>query len=168
MGYTSVDEIENFSFEDCQIHSFRIGENHIEKEVEALIVKSYNSQNSNYTKSYAGTTVICMKGGKLLSGIRDGYKYYNADDVLQEEKTDEVLTIEQIHEMLKDSQGAYLYGIELREKKEDTYYYTMGIEFVSHEAYDTVPADSYQIELSCQQLVIRWDRYMNRVQDGSD
>lgn len=164
MGYTSVNEVENFSFEDCQISSFRIGEHQLEVEVEALIVKPNNSQNSNYTESYAGTTRIQMKDGKLLSGIKDGYKRYDANGVLQEETPDEELTLEQIEAMLKESKGAYLYGIQLRTEEEGIYYYTMGIEFVSEEAYDTIPADSYQIEVSCRKLVISWDFYMNRVQ----
>lgn len=164
MGYTSINEAENFSFEDCQISSARIGENHIEFEVEALIVKPNNSQNSNYTESYAGTTTIYMKGGKLLSGIKDGYKYYDANEVLQEETPDEELTLEQIRTMLKGSKGAYLYGIQLRKEEDGIFYYTLGIEFVSEEAYDTVPADSYQIEIACQKLMISWEFYMNRVQ----
>ncbi len=164
MKYTSVNEVENFSFEDCQISRFQIGENQIEIEVEALIVKPNNSQNSNYTESYAGTTRIQMKGGKLLSGLKDGYKFYDANDVLQEEKPDEKLTLAQIEAILKSSKDAYLYSLQLCKEEEDTFYYTMGIEFVSEEAYDTIPADSYQIEISCRKLVISWDFYMNRVQ----
>ena len=56
MAYKSMDEIEQFRFDDCQIDSFRtIGQDLI-LEVEALIVRANNSQNTNYTESYADTT----------------------------------------------------------------------------------------------------------------
>ena len=47
MAYKSMDEIEQFRFDDCQIDSFRtIGQDLI-LEVEALIVRANNSQNTN-------------------------------------------------------------------------------------------------------------------------
>jgi hypothetical protein len=164
MGYQSVNEVENFSFEDCQISSVQIGEEYLEFEVEALIIKPNNSQNKNYTESYAGTTKIRFQGGRLLSGIKDGYKYYDANEVLQSETPDEELTMEQLLAMLKRSSGAYLYGIQLRRQEDGTFYYTMGVEFVSEEAYDTTPSDSYQLEVVCEQFTVSWESYMNRVQ----
>ena len=82
MGFQSVDELEHFSFRDCQINTFRVTEEGLFLEVEALIVKANNSQNTNYTESYAGTTRILFEDGKLLSGKKDGYKYYDANEVL--------------------------------------------------------------------------------------
>lgn len=164
MGFQSINEIENFSFEDCQISEFKVLENSVEIEVEALIVKPANSQNTNYTESYAGTTRILFEDGKLLSGKKDGYKYYDANEVLLSETPDEEMTIEQILEMLSRSKDEYLYGIQLRKEEDGVYYYTMGIEFVSEEAFDTVPADSYQLEFSCEKLIISWSQYLNRVQ----
>lgn len=164
MGFQSINEVENFSFEDCQINKFDVLENSVEIEVEALIVKPANSQNTNYTESYAGTTKIVFKNGKLLSGKKDGFKYYDANDVLLSETPDEELTIPQILDMLKQSKDEYLYGIQLRKEEDGVFYYTMGIEFVSEEAFDTVPADSYQLEFSCEELKISWNQYLNRVQ----
>lgn len=85
VAYKSVDELEHFRFDDCQIDTFAVTENGVELMVEALIVRADNSQNTNYTESYAGTTKIRITDGKLIRCVRDGYKYYDANDVLQSE-----------------------------------------------------------------------------------
>lgn len=78
VAYKSVDELEHFRFDDCQIDTFAVTENGVELMVEALIVRADNSQNTNYTESYAGTTKIRITDGKLIRCVRDGYKYYDA------------------------------------------------------------------------------------------
>jgi hypothetical protein len=164
MGFQSINEADQFSFEDCQISSIRVGEAQIELEVEALIVEPANSQNRNFTESYAGTTRIKLQDGKLLAGWKDGYKYYNADGVLQKETPDEELSPEQLRTFLKKCSGAYLYELKLKGQGEGKDRYQLGVEFVSEEAYDTIPADSYRLDVECTRLVISWDAYLNRVQ----
>ena len=58
MRYKSVDEINNFRFDDCVINSVSESERDISISAEALIVCANNIQNSNYTESYSGTTKI--------------------------------------------------------------------------------------------------------------
>ena len=45
VAYKSVDELEHFRFDDCQIDTFAVTENGVELMVEALIVRADNSQN---------------------------------------------------------------------------------------------------------------------------
>jgi hypothetical protein len=166
MGFKSINEVEKFSFEDCQINSIKVEESCVEFNVEALIIKSNNSQNTNCTDSYAGTTRIRLQGGKILSGILDGFKYYDANGVLQTEIPDNNLSMEEILATLKESSGAYLYDMKLVKQEDENYYYSIGIEFESEEAYDTTPAKSYEINVVCTQLAVSWEIYMNRVQRG--
>ena len=51
VAYKSVDELEHFRFDDCQIDTFAVTENGVELMVEALIVRADNSQNTNDTES---------------------------------------------------------------------------------------------------------------------
>lgn len=158
MGFKSVNEVENFRFDDCQICRFSPMENGVELEVEALIVRANNSQNTNYTESYAGTAKICLQGGKVIRCIRDGYKYYDANDVLQSEVPDYELSVAQTAEFPKKCEGAYLFEM----KKDDDKGYKLGIEFEDPE--DNTVGDSYQVYVTCDQLVVTWEQYMNRVQ----
>lgn len=161
MKYKSINEIEKFSFEDCMISKFEVKEDMLCLELEALIVKPNNSQNTNYTESYAGTTQVRLMSGKILFGVKDGYKYYNANDELIKEKPDEPLTGEQILALTKNCQGAYLFSMTKKEENDNAYIYFMGIEFTDEE---NTMEDSYQLEITFEKAIFEWDFYMNRVQ----
>lgn len=161
MKYKSINEIEKFSFEDCMISKFEVKEDMLCLELEALIVKPNNSQNTNYTESYAGTTTARFMGGKILSGVKDGYRYYNANDELIKETPDESLADEQIRALTKNCQGAYLFSMSMKEQKDNAYTYFMGIEFADEE---NTMLDSYQMEVTFEKAIFEWDFYMNRVQ----
>ena len=74
MGYQSVNELEQFSFEDCRIKKMELLEDIIRMEMEALIVLPFNSQNTNFTESYAGDTVMRLLGAKVTGAVKEGYR----------------------------------------------------------------------------------------------
>ncbi len=163
MKYKSVNEIEKFSFDDSVINKFEVENNLICLELEALIVKPDNSQNTNYTESYAGTTTVRFIAGKILSGVKEGYRYYNANDELLKEIPDEPLTDGQIMELIKSCEGAYLFSMAKKEEIDNQYVYRMGIEFCDEAEANTM-AESYLLEVAFEKAVFEWDFYMNRVQ----
>lgn len=162
MGYESINEIEKFGFEDCRIVNFRLGDNVIAMELEALIVRRNNSQNTNFTESYAGTTTARLLGGSVIKVIKDGYKYYNANDVLVKEIPDRELSIEERQELFSKIPGAYLYFMDKEKEEDGLFTYSIGIEFVDEE--ENTMSDSYSILVSFEKAVFSWERYMNRVQ----
>ncbi len=159
MRYKSVDEINNFRFDDCVINSISESGSDVSISAEALIVCANNSQNSNYTESYAGITQIRFTEGRIKGLIKDGYKYYDANEVLISEVEDSVIANEDIKAFLKTCEGAYLY--EISEDKENNCY-ILGIEF--EDAEDNTVGDSYRLTLECEKIIIEWDEYLNKVQ----
>lgn len=165
MNYKSINEIESFSYKDCRIVEFKAEKDCITLVLEALIVKKDNSQNTNYTDSYAGTTTVRFIKGKITDGIKDGYKYYDANDILINEVLDRKLTEEELEKLLKQCEGAYLYFLNKNDdNKDDMRSYSLGIEF-EDESEGTV-SDSYCLNILFEKAVFEWDRYMNRVQNG--
>ena len=61
MKFNAVNELEHFSFRDAQIQKAEWTGDALRFELEAVIVKADNSQNGNYTDSYAGTTQMELK-----------------------------------------------------------------------------------------------------------
>ena len=158
MKFKTVDEIEHFSFEDCQVFEAEVSKEGIRFQVEALIVKPNNSQNTNFTESYVGTTEIRFIGGNIMSAVKDGFKYYYADDVLIKEVPDAELSDAEITKLLKRIEGAYLYDV-----KKDSDEYLVALEFVDESDFNTA-SDSYTLKIKSEKVVIEWDFYMNRVQ----
>ena len=163
MAFKSVNEIEKFTFDDCVVSSFKVNEAGIILTLDALIVDSNNSQNTNYTESYADTVTGRLLDGKIISAKKDGYKYYDANEVLLEEVPDVVLSKEETENIIKTCEGSYLYYMEKdNETESETNIYNIGIEFVDEE--DSTSADSYEIKVSFSEAIFTWERYLNRVQ----
>lgn len=166
MNYISINEIEEFSYKDCRITGFEVEKDCITLVLEALIVKKNNSQNTNYTDSYAGTTIARFIKGKITDGVKDGYKYYDANEVLINEVPAYKLTEEELEKFPKQCENAYLYFLNKNDndKEDEMMSYSLGIEF-EDESEGTV-SDSYCLNILFEKAVFEWDRYMNRVQNG--
>lgn len=157
MTYLSKNELDKFAYTDCIADTFKISGNDILLELEALIVKSSNSQNSNYTDSYAGDAILKLSDAKLVKVLKEGYKFYDANDNLVEEVEDKEvdITTKELEELLSKT---FLINACLIE--EETY----SLEF---ELPDTEPAaitDSYEVIVNAKEATVSWDKYMNRVQ----
>jgi hypothetical protein len=168
MGFKSVDEIEKFRFDDCQIASFKVENDCIRFELEALIVKSDNSQNTNFTESYAGTVTARFMGGKITGGVKDGYRFYDADGKLLKNVEDAELNEDELKAFPKLCEGAYLYRMdraadgEMQDTENDRQHYILSIEFTDEE--EGAMGDSYQLYIVFDRAVFEWERYMNRVE----
>ncbi len=159
MGFQSVNELEQFSFQDAQIKDFQVSEGVIFFELEAVIVKARNSQNANFTDSYAGTLSMRLLGGKIQKAVKEGYKYYDANDVLVEEIPDEALSEEEIAALVKTSKDYYLFDVVKVEDDQNTtghFLYLFGL--------DADEETSYWFQIEFDKSILEWERYMNRVQ----
>lgn len=165
MKFKSVNEFDQFSFRDCQIGSFRVTEDCITLELEALIVLPSNSQNRNYTESYAGTTRLRLTAGKLLSGVKEGFRYFDADGRLLRETPDAPLDAAALQELPARCEGAFLFALTPAAPQHAPSLLTLAIELPPAEPYDTLPTDSYLLTTSFEKAIFEWDHYMNRVQE---
>ena len=59
--FVSTNEFDKFGYDDCLVKSIRETASGLVLELEALIVRARNSQNTNYTDSYADTTTLVLK-----------------------------------------------------------------------------------------------------------
>ena len=179
MKFQTVNELEHFSFEDCVITGVRYQEGRLSVILEALIVLPENSQNKNYTKSYAGEAELLLRDCRLVSAVREGYRYMNADGVLLETAPDIPLGEQALKELKARVPGAYLFSAAPseagRSRKADggeadaeengpKQCYSFRIEFPPEEEFDTLPTESYELVFTFREAIVSWDHYMNRVQ----
>jgi len=153
--FKSIDETDKFSYEDCVLAGMEWAEDGILFEVEALIVRENNSQNSNFTESYAGPAVIKFVAGRITDVVRVGFKYYDADGQLLKTVPDENESPLVWESLFKKFPGNYLPALD----KGDGVY-TVEIE-MSEE--DGTQGNSYLLNIEASGVVITWDKYLNRV-----
>ncbi|MBQ7534407.1 MAG: hypothetical protein IJT43_02175 [Stomatobaculum sp.] len=165
MNFTSVNELQNFSFRDCTISRFEVVKDLslLRMELEALIVEPRNSQNTHFTQSYAGTVYLRMTEAEVLSGTKVGYRLYDANGKLLSETPDELLTLEELAALPKRCEGAFLPEINVSEEKNDARVGVITVEFPPEEQYDTLPVETYEITVRFKDVILEWDFYMNKV-----
>lgn len=161
MKFKAVDELEQFSFQDAKIQKTEQQEGCLTFVLDAVIVKAKNSQNSNFTDSYAGTLSMRLMNANIQKAVKEGFKYYNANDELVEEVPDTPLSQLEIGALLKQSENCYLFDVvKVEEAQNETghFLYLFGI--------DTDEETSYWLQIEFDRSIVEWDRYMNRVQNG--
>lgn len=165
MMFRSTNEIFNFDFQDAVIENVKFNEDAISLNLSGLIVEPENSQNENFTKSYADTTSVKFFEGKLISGFKDGYRRYDVNDKLIEEVPDKNMDLSEIKLILKNAKGAYLFAVDANDDStEELFSYTLSIEFPNKDQYDSSVTNSYQFKITFTKVNFEWDRYLNKVQ----
>lgn len=156
MSFISKNELNKFKFDDCVLCELTRDKSGMKLTLDALIVKANNSQNSNYTDSYADTAVCTLKNVEVIALLKEGYNHYDADDNLIEEIPDEPIAPSDYPEMFKSWEGAYLCRFELED----------GEYVLEFETTDEVGAigDSYELHLTADSITFTWEKYLNRVQ----
>lgn len=153
--FKSIDETDKFSYEDCVLIGIEKAEDGLIMDVEALIVRENNSQNTNFTESYAGPTAVKFVDGKITDIVKVGFKYYDADGRLIKEVPDEPVVKPQWESLIKTFDGNYLPALDKGDGR-----YTVEIE-MSEE--DGTQGNSYLLTIEASGVVITWDKYLNRV-----
>ena len=159
--FISYNEAEHFSYEDCVIREFKIENDSICVTAEALIVEPDNSQNSNYTRSYADTATISFEGARVINAVKEGFRRYDADDRLLEEIPDRTLDGDETKNLLSGLCDQYLYDLIQAGINGEERNYVLGIEMVTDDITGA-DADSYQILIQCTGMTVSWERYLNR------
>ena len=153
--FKSIDEIDKFSYEDCVLTGMEWAEDGLLFEVEALIVKENNSQNTNFTESYAGPAVIKLVDGRITEVTKTGFKYYDADGQLLKTVPDEDESPLVWESLFKTFPGNYLPSLEAADGG-----FIIEIE-MSEE--DGTQGNSYLLKIEASSVIITWDKYLNRV-----
>lgn len=155
--FKSVNEVDKFRYDDCIINEVEIGDHYLCLTVEALIVKANNSQNTNYTESYAGDTKITFTQAKPVKGVKVGYKRYDANDKIIEDVPDEELDLatQDFKKLFKDM---YLNDLVRAGN-------SCSICVTGMDEDPTVVCDSYELCLDCDEVSMTWEKYLNRVQN---
>ena len=166
MKFKSVDEIEKFSFRDSVIKTFRIEDGVVLLDLDALIVEPNNSQNKNFTRSFADTTLVRFLGGKLEYAVKDGYRLRDPEGKIREEKPDEIIAASDAAPLPKTCEGTYLYAIENQAKTDGRKTVSLNVEFPQENPYDTLVTDSYRFYVSYDKAVFEWERFLNKVDEA--
>ena len=163
MKFVSNNELGMFDFSDCKIGDVNYDGNVLVFTLESLIVLENNSQNSNYTKSYADTTIMTLKNCVIQSAYIAGYKVYDANDNLVEQIDDISVEKTEYNKMIEGFKDSYLCRA-MKCESDQGYVYELEVEQEGEEQFQDLRSDMYVVKVEFSEAVCEWDRYLNRVQ----
>lgn len=152
MNYKSVNELNKFTFQDAQLMDLSVENDTVTFELEAVIVKASNSANEMMCDSYAGTMKLRFIHAEISRLFLEGYRYYDADNVLQKTVPDTPIVPEKYAETFRKLKKGYLYELEKTEEGA----YMVGVDLDDSE-------ETYWFTLKFEKAIAEWDRYMNKV-----
>lgn len=152
MNYKSVNELNKFTFQDAQLMDLSVENDTVTFELEAVIVKAANSANEMMCDSYAGTMMLRFIHAEISNLFLEGYRYYDADNVLQKTVPDTPIAPEKYAETFRRLKKGYLYELEKTEE---------GAYMVGVDLDDS--GETYWFTLKFEKAIAEWDRYMNKV-----
>lgn len=153
MRFQLENQLEQFIFQDSQLVSWKSGDN-IQLEIAAPVAKATNPRNESMEERYIETIQLHLLDARVESIVKEGYKYYDANDVLVEQVPDQPVAPLEYDSIIKkcvDGQ-AYLFQLE-PQQVENGFSYRMFLD---------LEETTYMITVSFSKSIAEWERFQNK------
>ncbi|MBU5479376.1 hypothetical protein KQI69_09175 [Eubacterium sp. MSJ-13] len=154
MNFRTVDEFENFDFDEAHISGIENRNGHVFLMLDNVMIKANNSCNRDIREMRTNDLVLKLQDGKITSFIKEGVKVYNADGVFQREIPDEIIPIEKYQETFDMLIDKYMLEVIVKRDEssgENTYEFE-----IEYEEF------SYLLVVKAAHDTEEWDRFMNK------
>jgi hypothetical protein len=155
MQFQTTNALQLFNFEEVTVKQIDVRNDSVTVVMEALIVKGQNPVNEEFVDRYADTANVRFLDGEIVEIIKEGYKYYDANNQLKEEKADTVVPKAEYETLLKACRDVYLFDLIAVCETEGAYEYQLGM--------DLNEEDTYWVQIKCSQTVVEWEKFKNKV-----
>lgn len=155
MRFQTVNALNLFHYEEVTIREIHRKNNSVIMIMDALIVKGNNPNNEEFVDRFADTANIRFQNARITEVVKEGYKYYDANDRLVEEAPDIPIPAMEYESILNKCKDVYLFDLIGLKEEEGAYEYQLGI--------DLNESDTYWITLSCTGTIVEWDKFKNKV-----
>lgn len=146
MNYKTIDELNNFDFSESVISEVETMNGTFHLWLDNVTILPECSCNRDIRVMRANGFLLSVSNPGIQEFIEEGYKRYNADNVLQESVDDRILAKDEYAAMFKTFPYGTIYSIK---KKENTYVFSI-------DANDIC----YEITVSGSGDVEEWDRFL--------
>ncbi len=156
MQYKCVNELDKFDFQEAILEALDLDSDQLCIALSSGIAKYNNPCNTKYVDCYIAETQVRIKKPRILRFFLEGSKYYDANDVLLEEVSDQDIPPEEYEKTIKKLISGEVYTFREKNASEN-------IDRCCEIAVD-VADDTYWIEIAFEKIILEWDRFRNRVE----
>lgn len=154
MNFRTVDEFENFDFNEAHISGIESRSGHVFLMLDNVMIAAKNSCNRDIREMRTNGLVLKLQDGKIISFVKEGVKVYNADGVFQREIPDEIIPLEKYQETFDMLLDKYMLEATVeRDEASGENIYEFEIEYEEF---------SYLLVVKAVHDTQEWDRFMNK------
>lgn len=151
MKYQSIDALDEFSFGEAAIFDVDYCSSHLKLQLANVTILSSNTHNRDIMDMRTNDLILTFEDPEIVSIIEEGYKVYDANEVLIEEVPDKILSPEEYAALFSSLPEALIYSIEI---------FSKGHCVINIDS--TEETNGYRIELSFNHSVAEWDRFLKK------
>ena len=155
MKYKTKNQMDTLKIQEANLSAIRQTPSHLVLTIEGAIIKAGNPNNARFEDMYCPLLELTLSDINIESFCQQGYKYYNADGILQSETPDRPLSDDECRQVLVDAPGAWLFYFG---ENPDADNYLLIFDIEKDDEITT-----YQIALTFKESLAQWDRYAGPV-----
>ena len=157
MRFKVEDAFSEFSFKDTRLCDWEQSGDNLLLQLSGVIALAANSCNEELTDRYVDILQLQLRNAKITNMLLEGYKYYDANDVLQEEVPDKEIPVMDYPKIVKEcvSNQGFLFQIEKVEQEGQ----------INYEVSIDVEEKTYLITMQFDKAIFEWERFLNRVEN---
>lgn len=155
MRFQTVNALHLFHFEEVTIKEIDVRKEAVTVVMDALIVKGNNPNNEEFVDRFADTANVRFQNAQIREILKEGYKYYDANDRLLEEEPDKPIPVMEYDAFLKKIKDVCLFDIISLKEEEGAYEYQLGV--------DLNESDTYWMTIRCTETIVEWEKFKNKV-----
>ncbi|MBO5484241.1 MAG: subtilin biosynthesis sensor protein SpaK [Lachnospiraceae bacterium] len=155
MSYRTVDEAENFEFQDAEILEMKLEREHLVFNLGYVTILPENSCNRDIRKMGTNELMLQIQHAKILRFVEEGYKVYDADENLTGTFEDREVPAEEYTKMFETLVQGNIYSLIKKNLDGETEGYEYEISMDANE-------HTYQLIVTGTHDVQVWERFMNR------
>ena len=155
MKFRTVDEFENFDFNEAHISGMEIRSGHVFFMLDNVMISAQNSCNRDVRDMRTNELVLKLQDGKIVSFVKEGVKVYNADGVFQREIPDETVPAQKYQETFDKLLDKYMLEVTIkRDEASGENVYEFEIEYEEF---------SYLLVVKAAHDTEEWDKFMQKM-----
>lgn len=159
MKYKTRNQLDTLKIQDTTLTELTLNLQRLSLTIEGAIIKASNPNNTRFEDMYCPLLELTLTDIQVINFVQQGYKYYNADGILQSETPDRILSEDERTQVLAQAQGAYLFYFGANPDV-DAGNYLLIFDIEKDEEITT-----YQLELTFKESLAQWNRYAGPVNE---
>ena len=147
MSYHTIDELQNFSFQNAYIENIEFRGGELTMILDQVTILSTNSKNRDIRPMRTNDFHLVIQQADITAFVEEGYKLYDADGNLKEQKEDLSLSPESYGAAFTSLLGCTIYEIV-----QENNCYTISIDTEDH---------TFLLQITGSHNTQSWERFFN-------